>query len=161
MRPLRQRGALAFSLPLVAAVVAGALGAGAGWWLRDVIADRAEAEAREVIDTEPEAAIHTTLVETARRLEAQEKATRNARSQAAKARADAAAAGAAADGLRDAAQAAASACGDPATAQRGQADRLAHVLAEAAAEAGRLAEAADRAIVAGHACEASYYGLTK
>ena len=144
-----------------ACVAAAAMGGWGGWALRDVVADRAEAQAREVIATEREAAIHAALVETARRLEAQEKATRNARSQAAKARADAAAAGAAADSLRDAAEAAASACGDPATAGRGKADRLANVLAEAAAEAGRLAEAADRAIVAGHSCEASYYGLTE
>lgn len=161
MRPMRQRGALALYVSVALALGAAALGSWGGWALRDVVADRAEAEAREVVASEREAAIHTALVETARRLEAQEKATRDARTQATKARAAAVAAAGAADSLRDSAEAAARACGDPATTGGSAADRLAHVLAAATDEARRVAEAADRAIVAGLACEASYYGLTE
>jgi hypothetical protein len=144
------------------ALAAVAIGTAGGWQVRGWIADRQAAEVREQIATEREQAIHAALVETARRLQEQEQVTRHARTQSTRARADAAAARSAADSLRDAATAAAGrACDDPAVAGRGEADRLADVLGEATRELELVAAAADRAIIAGQACESAYEGLTR
>jgi hypothetical protein len=142
------------------AIVAVAIGAAGGWTARAWLADRSAAEVQAEAATLREQALHTALVETTRRIEAHEQTAQQARTQAARARADAAAARASAASLRDAASAAAGrACGDSAAAGGGEAERLAHVLAEAVGEAERLAAVADRAIIAGLACEAAYGAL--
>jgi hypothetical protein len=145
-----------------ACVVAAAAGAWGGFALRAVIADRAEAEAREVIATERETAIHTALVETKRRLDAQQEAARHATTQATQARAAAAAASDLAGRLRDEAAAAADrACADPAVAGGGTAKALADVLGEATDRLREVAAAADAAIIAGRLCEAAFDDLTE
>jgi hypothetical protein len=158
LRTVRQRGALPVALSV--ALAAAAIGTGAGWMARGWLADRVAADVRAEAATLREQALHTALVETTRRIHAHEQTAQQARAQAARARADAAAARSAADSLRDAASAAAGrACGDTAVAGGGEAERLAHVLAEAVGEAERLAAVADRAIIAGLACEAAYGAL--
>lgn len=143
------------------ALVAVAIGTAGGWKVRGWVADRQAAEVQAQIATAREEAIHAALIETTRRLDAQQEATRNARTQAQRAKADADAARSALGGLRDAANAAAadSACTDAPSTGRGPADRLAHVLDQMAGEAAAMAEVLDRAIIAGQACEASYNAL--
>lgn len=97
------------------------------------------------------------------RAKAAKELTDAARRQVAKARADAASAAAAADSLRDAARAAAASCAasNPASASGSPADGLADVLDSMEREGRRMAEEADRAVIAGQACERAYTSLTQ
>jgi hypothetical protein len=111
-----------------------------------------------------EAALADNIRETARRLAAQQKATEDAELKASKARADAGAAAGAAVRLRqrlDDLRAASAPAGDTAAAGAGATDRLADLLGQCADRYREVASSADRAIVAGHACEASYQALIK
>jgi hypothetical protein len=103
------------------------------------------------------------LTETTRRIEAQSKVNRNASTSTARARAAAAAAAGAAGGLRAAAigAAASSAAACHSTLGRdSEASRLADVLVEVVDEYREVAAAADRAVIAGNACQQSYEALT-
>jgi uncharacterized phage infection (PIP) family protein YhgE len=109
-----------------------------------------------------EAALAENIRETARRLAKQQEATQHADAKTTAARADAAAAHAAAERLRqrlDAVRAAEPRASDPAAAGASTADRLADVLVQCVDEYRGVAAAADRAIIAGKACEASYKAL--
>lgn len=111
-----------------------------------------------------EAALADNIRETARRLAAQQKATQDAELQTAKARADAGAAAGAAERLRQqlsALRAASAPAGDTAAAGAGTTDRLADVLGQCADRYRDVAAAADRAVIAGRACEAAYNALIK
>jgi Protein of unknown function (DUF2514) len=111
-----------------------------------------------------EAALVENIRETARRLAEQTKVAQDAETKLAKARATAAAADGAAVRLRqrlDAIRAASAPTGDPAAAGASTTDRLADVLGRCADQYRTVAASADRAIVAGHACEASYQALIK
>ena len=148
MRPLRQRGALALWLSVALALGAGVMGTVGGWMLRDTIADRAEAESREVIATAREEALHAALVD-------QANAARQALAKADAARRDARAAGAAADGLRKrAADLAARCSAESNDAAGGAGDLLADMLSRMEAHGRELAEYADAARIAGQQCDA-------
>jgi hypothetical protein len=99
-----------------------------------------------------------------RRVDEQQEVIRHAQTQLDQARADGAAAGAAADRLRQRAAALAAGCSRPAddsaAASPSPADGLASALATLADAGRRLAEDADRAVIAGRACEAAYESLT-
>lgn len=110
-----------------------------------------------------EQAMHGALLETTRRLTAQQEAARNAERRRLQA---AAAAASAADALRmlehDAAAAAARACpGDPAAAAVGPAGQLADALGDSAARYLAVARVADDAIIRGLECEQRYDALTQ
>lgn len=113
-------------------------------------------------------AMHAALVETSRRLTAQQEAARAAANQARQARADAADAADAAERLRQRADelaASAAAC-DPAAAPGGAAASapgvvLAHMLGRLEARGRDAAAALDAATAAGIACERSYEALTR
>ena len=110
-----------------------------------------------------EAALAANIRETARRLAAQQEATREAENQASIARVDAAAAATAAERLRKrlaAIRAAEPRASDSAAAGASTTDRLADVLGQCADRYREVAAAADQAIVSGRACEASYEALT-
>lgn len=146
-----------------AALVAAGLAFAGGWKVRDWSADRQAAETAAHIATEREAAMHAALVETSRRLTAQQEAAHAAQQRTRQARADADAAAAAAVGLREHAEqlaARAGAC-DPAAADAGAAGRLAAVLGESAERYRAVAEAADRAVIAGQLCERAYDALSR
>lgn len=107
-----------------------------------------------------EKALHGALLETTRRLAAQQEAADAAETLARRARADADAAGAAGQRLRAAAAAAARAAAcDPAAAASGPADRLADVLGQCVDRYRDVAAAADRAVIAGSECAARYDAL--
>ncbi len=109
-----------------------------------------------------EAALAENIRETARRLAEQQKATQDAELKLSKARADAGAASAAAGRLRDRLVAIRSAeprASDPAASGTSITDRLAGVLGECADRYRTVAAIADRAIIAGRTCEASYQAL--
>lgn len=109
-----------------------------------------------------EAALAENIRETARRLAEQQKATQDAEAKTNKARADAAAAAGAAERLRqrlDAIRAASAPAGDPAAAVAGQTGRLADVVGQCADRYREVAAVADRAVIAGRACEAAYQAL--
>lgn len=111
-----------------------------------------------------EAALADNIRETARRLAAQQKATQDAELQTAKARADAGAAAGAAERLRQqliSLRAASAPAGDSTAAGAGTTDRLADVLGQCADRYRDVAAAADRAVIAGRACEAAYNALIK
>ena len=111
-----------------------------------------------------EAALAENIRETARRLAEQLKATQDAEAKTIKARSDAAAAAGAAERLRDrldAIRAASAPAGDSAASGAGTTDRLAEVLGQCTDRYREVAAAADRAVIAGLACEASYNTLTK
>ena len=138
-----------------AALVAGAVGFGGGWYLRDRISDGDAAALRE-------SALHAALIEQTRRLTAQEEAALHAAEQSRRARLDAAAAGRAADSLRGhvatlAQQCAATPAGSASGAGAG--DVLADMLGRLEAAGRELAAEADRARAAGAACERSYDAL--
>lgn len=151
-----------------AALVAAGLAFSAGWKVRDWAADRQAAETAAHIASEREAAMHAALVETSRRLTAQQEAAHAAQQRTRQARADADAAAAAAVGLREHAEqlaARAGAC-DPAAADGGAAARaagvvLADMLQRLEARGRDAAAAADAAFTAGIACERSYEALTR
>lgn len=110
-----------------------------------------------------EAALAENIRETARRLAEQQKVAQHAETKFIRARADAGAASAAAARLRDqlnAIRATGSSSSDPAATGSGTTDRLANVLAECADRYRAVAEVADRSIIAGKACEASYESLS-
>jgi hypothetical protein len=98
-----------------------------------------------------------------RRAAAQQEAAHAAQMQITQARADAVAAGDAAGRLRErASRLAARSCstaGDPVAAASSPADRLADVLGESVDRYRAVAEAADRAVIAGRTCEAAFDAL--
>ena len=111
-----------------------------------------------------EAALAENIRETARRLAEQLKATRDAEAKTIKARSDAAAAAGAAERLRqrlDAIRAASAPASDTTTSGAGTTDRLAEVLGQCTDRYREVAAAADRAVIAGRACEDSYNALIK
>ena len=118
---------------------------------------QAQAEAA----AEREQALRDSIAETERRLAAQAKATKDADEQAAKAKSSAAAAAGAAERMRQrlAAIKADSGASHPTVASAGTTDRLAEVLGECVDRYRAVAVAADRAVIAGRACEASYQAL--
>lgn len=115
-------------------------------------------EAQRAIAEQREEAMQATITETARRLKAQEGVTRDADKAAAKARASAASAAASVVRLRER-LAATSASADPTAPSTGEAARLADLLGQCADRYVFVAGAADRAIVAGQACERAYESL--
>lgn len=111
-----------------------------------------------------EAALAENIRETARRLAEQLKATQDAEAKTIKARSDAAAAAGAAERLRqqlDAIRASSAPASDTTTSDAGTTDRLAEVLGQCTDRYREVAAAADRAVIAGLACEASYNALIK
>jgi hypothetical protein len=136
-----------------------------GGWQRhratSVAAEYQQAQAKAA--TERETALALTVQETARRLAAQQEATNEAEKKSIKAVGDAAAARTAAARLRDklaAVNANAGASGASA-AGGGSAGRVADLLARCADRYTDVAGVADRAIIAGLACEQSYKALGK
>lgn len=128
-----------------------------------------EQQARQLADAERNA-IQLARGEELRRQAAVNEVTRNAQEQIDQARADADRARAAADSLRDQAKRVASkagaACGNTGAASAGRAATatamvLADLFGRADEAAGQLAQYADRARVAGQACEQAYKALTK
>ena len=119
---------------------------------------RAQAESAALRELDLQASIETTK----RRLAAQERDMHEADQAAARARADAAAAAGAARQLqqRIAALQAGARSADPAAAGTGAADRLGDALAACTSRYLDVAAAADRAIIAGKACERAYGALT-
>jgi hypothetical protein len=151
-----------------AAVAALAVGFTAGWQVQSWRWDRAEARQQAHVATLRETAMHQALIETTRRLTAQQEAANAAAQQARRARADAAAADAAAGSLREhVARLAARAAGnDPAAAAGGQtaadaAGMLAELQRRADERAGILARIADERGIAGAACERAYDALSR
>ena len=110
---------------------------------------------------EREQALQAAINETARRLAAQAQATKEADENLNRARSAAVGAAAAADRLRVrlAAIKADAGASNPAAAGASQTDRLADVLGQCADRYREVAAAADRAVIAGRACEASYNAL--
>lgn len=109
-----------------------------------------------------EAALAENIRETARRLAAQQKATQDAELQTSKARADAGAAAGAAERLRQqllSLRAASAPAGDTPAAGASPTDRLAEILGQCTEQYRDVAAAADRAVIAGRACEAAYQAL--
>lgn len=152
---------------VAAAVVALGLGFTAGWQTQGWRQARAAAELQAHTATLREEAMHGALIETTRRLTAQQWAAHAAEIKARRSRGDAAAAGAAADSLREHAArlaADASAC-HPAAAAIGQAASapgsvLADMLGRLEAHGRELAAEADRRGIAGSECEQRYDALT-
>lgn len=154
-------------VPMWAYVVIAALAFGAFQHRR---AERAGAELlrhQHETATLRESAMHQALIETTRRLSAQQEAADAAERQARRARADSAAAAGAADRLRDhAARLAASAAAcDPAAAAIGPAASapavvLADMLGFLEARGRELAAEADRRGIAGSECASRYDALT-
>ena len=159
--------ALLRAVPLWAWALTAALLWG-GWQYRR--AERAGAELlrhQHEVATLRESAMHSALVETSRRLAAQQEAADAAELQARRARADSAAAAGAADRLREhAARLAASAAAcDPAAAAVGPAASapgsvLADMLGRLEAHGRELAAEADRRGIAGSECAQRYDALT-
>lgn len=118
---------------------------------------QAQAEAA----AEREQALQAAINETARRLAAQAQATKEADENLNRARSAAVGAAAAADRLRQrlAAVKADAGASHPAAAGTSQTDRLADAIGECADRYREVAGIADRAIVAGRTCEASYQAL--
>jgi hypothetical protein len=134
-----------------------------GWQKHRATSIAAEfALAQQQASAEREQALAASIAETSRRLTAQQEATRRADSSLLKARGAAASAAGAADSLRArlAAIQADAGASHPAAAGAGQTNRLAELLGECADRYRGVASAADRAIIAGQACEASYIALT-
>ena len=151
---------LAKALPVWAWALAACLAWGA------VQKHRATAAGAELHRAQAEAAalrefdLQTSIAETTRRLAAERRNTHAADQAAALARADAASAAGAVERLqfRIAADQAAARASDPAAAGAGAADR--NALATCAGRYRDVAAAADRAVIAGQACERAYDALT-
>lgn len=150
---------------IVAALLAVALFAG-GWlangWRKDVEISRMKA----AIATAQAKAIEAARAEEQRRTAAQTEIANAATKDAERARQDARTAAATSDGLRKRVAELIAAARNPATPASGQAagdplDVLADVLSRADKTAGDLAEYADQARIAGHACERAYDSLTE
>lgn len=157
-------------LPGVFRLIPWWLWAGAGlflWGAWNKHAAKTAIEARERAEVVAETAriqqrgTAAALTETTRRITVQAKVNRNASTRTVRAAAAAASAAVAGGGLRaDAAALAASAAAcHPAPGRDGEADRLARVLGEVVDEYRAVAAAADRAVIAGQACEQSYSAL--
>lgn len=149
---------------LVAALLAGmAAGFAGGWQVQAWRHGRLAAEQAAQVASVREEAMHAALIETTRRLTAQQEAADAATRQARRARVDAAAAADAAGRLRaQAIELAASAARcDSAPAGDGAADRLARVLGESVERYREVAAAADRAIIAGSECAGRYEALSQ
>lgn len=134
-----------------------------GFQRHRALASAAELQHQQAEAAEAQAkALKATIAETGRRLAAQQEVVHVAQNQAAKARAAAAAASAAAGQLREriAAAAPSAAASDSAAADRGQADQLGDALGACAGRYLDVAAAADRAVIAGQACERAYDSLT-
>lgn len=156
------------------AILAGAVYG--GWWLRDLQADRQDAEwqsrwDKQVADLAEAKAKATEEArnEEQRRQAAIHEVNTNAQFKIDQAQADAAAARATANSLRDQAKrlaaAAGKACSNPGAANAGTAASttsmvLADLFGRADQTAGELAAAYDRARIAGLACERTYNALT-
>jgi hypothetical protein len=137
-----------------------------GGWQRHRANSAAATYQRAQIDAAKatEAALAENIRETARRLAEQQKATNDADAKLVKARSDAAGAAGAAERLRKqllAIRAASAPTGDPSATGPGSADRLAEILGECVERYRAVAAAADRAVIAGRTCEASYSALSK
>lgn len=150
-----------------AAVVALGVGFGAGWQTQGWRQARAAAELQAHTATLREEAMHGALIETTRRLTAQQEVANAAEIKARRARGDAAAAGAAADSLREyAARLAADAdsCHPAASAIGASAAGSGSVLSDMQrrleAHGRELAAEADRRGIAGSECERRYDALT-
>jgi hypothetical protein len=147
------------------ALAAAGASAAATWQVQDWRHGRKAAEIQAVTATAREEAMHAGLVETSRRLGAQEKVTRDAQAHARRASADRAAADAVAGQLQQYADSLASACAaDPAAAGPGSAASapglvLADMQRRLEAAGRELAAEADRRGAAGSTCERSYDAL--
>lgn len=136
-----------------------------GGWQKHRATAAGEDLARHITETAQlrEQAMHSALVETTRRLTAQQEAANAAKVSAKKAEGAAVASATAAGRLRAQAAslaASAAACNPTAAASR-PADRLAHVLGESVERYREVAQAADRAVIAGIECASRYDALTK
>lgn len=152
----------------IAAAVAAAVGFGAGWQVQGWRHGQAVAEAAQFQASARENAMHTALVETARRLTAQQEAARRAQQTAQRARADALAANAVAGQLRSYAAdlaARADGCDSAATtggpAGPGAGSVLADMLSRLESRGREIAAEADRRGAAGSECEQRYDALTQ
>lgn len=135
-----------------------------GGWQRHLATSRADTlrQAEAAAAAEQIQAAQAAASETARRLQAQEEVSRVAIAKAQSNARAAADARAAAERVRVAAQslAASAASSDPATADQCEANRLTDVLGRCVSRLVGVAEAADRAVAAGEACQRSYDALT-
>ena len=119
-------------------------------------------QAQAAAAAQREAALRASIAETERRMAAQAAAARRADERMARSRTEAAAAAAAAERLRQRLDAvhAGAAAGGAAAAGAGTTGRLADALGQCADRYRAVAAAADRAVIAGQACEAAYDALT-
>jgi hypothetical protein len=135
-----------------------------GWQKhRATVAAKELAEQAQVIEHNKEAALTAALAETSRRLTKQTKVIQDAEQAKVKAIGDAASAAATVDGLRSdlAAYAARGRASDSAASAASKTDRIADLLGRCAERYRTVAAEADRAVIAGAACEQSYLSLTK
>lgn len=148
-------------IPIWVYIVAACLAWGGYQRWRANSAAQEYAQAQAAAATEREAALQAAIEETARRLAAQAKATKDADEQTAKAKTAAAGAAGAAQRLRAqlAAFAASATSSDPAASGAGATSGLAEILGECADRYRTVAVAADRAVIAGRACEQIYDSL--
>jgi hypothetical protein len=129
-----------------------------GFKLRDVKAQFQQYKAEQAVKQAE--AIGQALKESQARIDRQQEVVRNAEKSLVQARNEAVAAGDVARRMRDQlATYRPPAAGDACAPERSKAARLAEVLGACTDEYRAVAEAADRAVIAGLACEASYESL--